>query len=262
MNNTVFFQPKCFILYLKQKDVYRCSNLKYRAEEKCDSVIRIVIDEGKYIIEHNQKQHSCDDIQGDARSKATLSDDVVKEIRLLYIAHVRQPKRVMVGLREIQKGKPELYTVEPTTAQIKYQVAKLKAELYGKGEISLSELEKFLAKNSAIPDGEDDAFVIGHKVRYAETDLQENSDSDSSADNEETGISSRHFWMLFATKRLLKLASNVKLICADTTFKFVWLGFPAILIGTVDSKKQFHPIAFGITSSENTVVFVEVFKVS
>jgi hypothetical protein len=185
---------------------------------------------------------------------------LIDEIRILFIGHVRKPKQVLASLRALKStSKPNIYIEEPALRQIKYQISKLRAEFFGKGEISLSVLEKSLEEKIALPESDDEVFVMGYKVTYSDSDLD--SDSENSSDDIKNPRE-RHFWFTFTTKRLVKLASSVDLICADTTFKFTWLGFPAILIGTVDLKKQFHPIAFGFCSKENSNVFAEVFDVS
>lgn len=229
---------------------------------KCNSIARIVHEEGKFVIEHNSQQHSCDEVGDENLAKIPLSDQVIQEIRKLFQGKIRQPKQVLVSLRAINDSSdPKLFLTEPSKNQIRFQILKLKTEFHGKGEISLAELESFLKEHSKIPKEVDEAFVIGYKVTYADGDLDE-SDSSNDEENENENSSARHFWMLYSTKRLLQLASNSKLICCDTTFKFVWLGYPAILIGTVDLQKQFHPLAFGFTTAENSQMFFEAFDVS
>lgn len=243
---------------LKFKEVYRCKSVKFRSKETCNSVVRIVHKEDNYSYEHNQQGHSCNQASESSRSNQLLPQKLIDEIRTLYIGRVQKPKRVLASIRNLKKSSmPNLYHLEPSIRQIKYQLQKLRQEFFGEGEVSLSQLEKFLSDHSEIPEEDDEGFVIGYKIRYS----QDQSDSDSTEENE-TRHQNNHFWMMFSTKRLLNLASRVELICADTTFKFVWLGFPVILIGTVDLKKQFHPLAFGMTSSENSQTFFEVFDVS
>lgn len=242
--------------------MYRCNAVKYRSKIKCEHVARIVYEEGKFIIEHNGKEHTCDELNPNSLAKPALSDKIVEEIRALFIGKVRKPQRILMSLRAIKSSSnPELYFDEPSQNQIKYQVKKLKQEFYGSGEISLRKLEKFLQENSATPECEDESYVIGYQVKYSPNDrILDLSGSDLS--NDEQDDAKRHFWMLYSTKRLLRLASKVKLVCCDTTFKFLWLGYPAILIGTTDLEKQFHPLAFGFTSAENSQMFYECFNVS
>ena len=51
--------------------------------------------------------------------------------------------------------------------------------------------------------------------------------------------------------RLIKLISeNPKLIAMDATHKTNWQGYPAILMGTVDRCRHFHPYGFQISCTE------------
>jgi hypothetical protein len=61
------------------------------------------------------------------------------------------------------------------------------------------------------------------------------------------------------TQRLLKDALKNKHICADATYKLIWLGFPVLLVGTTDKANQFHPFGIGVTSSETEVDFELIF---
>ena len=248
--------------WFQQKDVYRCASVKFRSTLKCDSVTRIVHEDNKHFaVEHNMLNHTCKTLDQKHQSKPVLSDKVIEEIKKLFTAKIRKPKKVLASLRSIKQATNlRLYHSEPTMNQIKYQLRKLKEEKYGKGEISLTELEDFLRFNSSMPEDENEAFVIGYRVKYAENDQESTFETTmNSENNQET--ENRSFWFLCSTIRLLNLASEVDLLCCDTTFKFLWAGYPAILIGTVDLQKQFHPIAFGFTSAENSKVFFEVFDV-
>ena len=250
---------RIFSVGFQKKDVYRCSALKYRSDSKCDSVVRIVYNDDHFSIEHNMKEHTCSQSENSCFSKPVLNENVISEIQKLFTAKVRKPKQILMSLRAVKNSSdPNLYVTEPSKNQIVYQLGKLKEKIHGKGEISLSKLEKFMEENSEVPDNEDEAFIVGYNVTYAEGDLEDN----LSIVEEKSKSDKRSFWMLYSTKRLLNLATSVKLICGDTTFKFLWLGYPAILIGTVDFCKQFHPIAFGFTSVENSKTFNEAFNVS
>ena len=55
------------------------------------------------------------------------------------------------------------------------------------------------------------------------------------------------------------IALKTKHICADPTFKLIWLGFPVLVVGTTDKGKHFHPFGIGVTSSETSVNFEFIF---
>lgn len=244
----------------KRKDVYRCNNLKYRAEVQCEAVTRLVYKIESFEIESNNKDHTCGYADEESVAKVPLNDDTKTEIRKLYIARIRKPSRVLVSLRASNQRR-EIYETEPSRNQIVNELKKLRKEFNVDGEISLRDLHEHIESQSEVPNDVDKAFVIGKKFVYAQEDISEDSDESGSSNHEETTNNERSFWFLMSTKRLLSLAAGCDVICADATFKFCWLGFPAILFGTVDKMKQFHPIAFGITSQENTEMYAEAFKV-
>jgi hypothetical protein len=241
---------------LQRKDVYRCNHLKYRSKDKCAAVARIVYKEELFDIEYNEKEHSCGKASIADISNPRLSEKVKSEIRKLFIARMRKPSRILRALRAIHNDDEEFYETEPTRNQIRNILKNLRKEFNVDGEISLKDLDKHLSGILKVPQSEDEAFVIGKHFVYAPDDNDDSlKDENSEVDDE------RSFWFLMSTKRLLNLAAEVDVLCADATFKFVWLGYPALLFGTVDKRKQFHPLAFGITSKEGTEVYAGAFKV-
>lgn len=194
-------------------------------------------------------------------AKIPLNDEVKNEIRKLYIGKIRKPSRVLVSLRATHQEQA-IYDQEPSRNQILNALKNLRKEFNVDGEISLKDLEDHLTSRCKVPESRDEAFVIGKEFIYAAEDENTDDESEDELTAETSNESNkRSFWFMMSTRRLLSLAAECDLICADSTFKFVWLGFPAILIGTVDLQKQFHPLAFGITSIENTDVYAGVFKV-
>ena len=91
--------------------------------------------------------------------------------------------------------------------------------------MSLGELKEWVEKRSKIPDDEDEVYVSNYKIEYNEEAL----DGDDK-------IILRVF---FTTKRLIGLTQNeVEHICADATFKMVYLGYPMLMIGKTDKAKS------------------------
>lgn len=163
------------------------------------------------------------------------------------------------------------YEVEPKIGQIKYQIQKYKKQVLGDGEISLGELKQFLLANSKISTEFDEPFVLTFDVKMPKKktlDISENEDTNYEDDEDEVendddeGYEISSFWFLFTTLRLLKLLLLTEILAADSTFKLVWQGFSGILIGTVDKRKQYHKICFGMSTSEKTSDWAEMFKVS
>lgn len=52
----------------------------------------------------------------------------------------------------------------------------------------------------------------------------------------------------------------MKTICIDATYKLNWMGFPLIILGTVDRLKRFHPLLYACTSNETTENYMFVFE--
>lgn len=68
------------------------------------------------------------------------------------------------------------------------------------------------------------------------------------------------FRFVVSTRRLLKHCVELKIMCADATYKLNWCGFPFMVIGTVDTSKTFHPLCFACCSGETTSDFEFIFK--
>jgi hypothetical protein len=85
---------------------------------------------------------------------------------------------------------------------------------FGLFEISLGKLVSYCEENAKIPENEDEAFVLRHKI------------------DDEKDIK---FNFLVTTKRLLSNASDSKVLLCDATYKLVWQGFPVLVVGTVES---------------------------
>jgi hypothetical protein len=212
-------------------------------------------------------QHSCETEPIATTTKTKMEQEVIERIQNLFRAGVRMPKKVHMNLRS-ERGRNEIqYDIEPTINQIRYQIQKYKKEIIGQGEISLGDLKTFLDKHSEVPEDDDQPFVLGYVIKIPKRKLLEISSDDNTDNDEETtdrpeDFEIPSFWFLFTTIRLLNLLSMANLMAADSTFKLVWQGFSGILIGTVDLKKQFHKICFGMSTSEKTTDWQEMFQVS
>lgn len=63
-----------------------------------------------------------------------------------------------------------------------------------------------------------------------------------------------------STKRLLAYLKHNDGICSDATHKVNWQGYPAIVVGTTDLARQFHPFGLGLCYGETCDDFVFCFK--
>lgn len=211
-----------------------------------------------FIIQQNGRAHTCNEHPIESKAPQELSQQVISRIQNLFRSGTRMPKSVQKVLREDQARNDLEFDVEPTINQIKYQVQKYKKEQFGGSEITLGELKSFLTTNSTVPTDIDEPFVLDFSIKFGSNNTLDISTEDEDEDEEEEKSS---FWFLLTTVRLLSIVKKSTLIAADSTYKLVWLGFPGVLLGTVDMKKQYHKICFGLTSSEKTSDWEEMFQV-
>lgn len=134
----------------------------------------------------------------------------------------------------IAKNYPTLVT--PTIIQIQQLLPKQKAKAISSTK-SYGELIEW-CRTLKKPTGKDDGFVLGYML---------NEEDDS-------------FAFVVSTPRLLKNASNRKNICADGTYKIVWVKYPLVAVGTVDRMCKFHLIALCLTSNERESEYSFVFN--
>lgn len=225
-----------------------------------------------FLVQNNGEPHTCPAADDSSKTKKFVSVEVINRIQNLFRSGTRMPKQVQKVLRNDHARGEIQYQTEPTINQIRYQVKKYKEEVLGKGEISLGELQSFLKDNSTVPLDIDEPFVLGFKVKLPkkklleissdeDTDYDEEEEEDNADQDAESDYEVLSFWFLFSTVRLLLLLKSINLLAADSTFKLVQQGFSGILIGTVDMKKQFHKICFGMTTSEKTEDWAEMLEV-
>lgn len=107
--------------------------------------------------------------------------------------------------------------------------------------IHLGDLMQWCRDNEALPTDEDEPFVLSHAI--------------STNEKRENGF---HFCI--TTLRLLVLLSQAKKVCIDATYKINWMGFPLIVMGTVDQRKKFHPLIYACSSTETTNDYKFVFR--
>lgn len=128
---------------------------------------------------------------------------------------------------------------DPTPRQISYLLSKYRKK-ETKPIINMGDLMKWCQERAAFPSNSDDAFVIGHECSTHE------------------GNQSFRFCM--STPTLLEKLSNALIIATDATYKLNWLGYPLIIVGTVDNAKKFHPMIYAFSSHERTEDYEFVFQ--
>lgn len=105
--------------------------------------------------------------------------------------------------------------------------------------IKLGDLSEWCNQYTDFPSDENDAFVIGIECSSIEEGLS--------------------FRFAFSTPLLLKILMNQTTICIDATYKLNWLGFPLMVLGTVDRTKRFHPLVYACCSHERTLDYRFIF---
>lgn len=240
--------------------------MKFNATQCASKLLLTYETADLFTVKRNGLEHSCtqDDFPTENITKSYLNDDIISRIRHLFRVGCRLPKKILAVLRE-DKAKGEIvYDTEPTMHQIKYQLKKIKKELFGESELSLGKLKELLVQKSNIPEDLDQTFVVAHKVDIPKKLTIEISDNEEDGDQEceDEGSETPKFWFLFSTRQLLLNTKDTRTLCADETYKLLWMGFSGISIGTVDMNKVFHPLAFGFSSSEKTEDWAEIFQVS
>jgi hypothetical protein len=168
-------------------------------------------------------------------TKSTRVGFRVKQlIEELYNRGVTKPSSIMIQLRTEDLHGEQL----PTRIQLYYQVQKIKLEKYGSVNLSLGDLNNWLKKFSSVPDDDDTPFVVKHesgsKTKFAPmSDLFDEDDDydDDEFEEEDEAKPSLYFRLFVTSKKLLKSALLADHVCADATYKLIWLGFPVLIIG-------------------------------
>lgn len=68
------------------------------------------------------------------------------------------------------------------------------------------------------------------------------------------------FRFCLVTPLLLKVLSKAETICIDATYELNWMGFPLIVMGTVNRNKKFHPMVYACKSNETADQHAFVFR--
>lgn len=165
--------------------------------------------------------------------KAGLTEEAKKAIEEMFDYKVK-PTQILLAL--IAKGMPvRMY-------QLNNYMKFLRKKKFGYVEISLGQLEKWLYENSIVPESSYSAYVIAYET------------------NVDAITDEARFRFIISSKHLLAIPYKSEILHADATYKLVWQGFPCHVIGTTDRGKKFHPIGFGVASSETTEDFKFMFN--
>ena len=111
---------------------------------------------------------------------------------------------------------------------------KIQNKNYGELKVSLGELEIIIKTYTSIPTDQelDKMFASNYQISY-----------DVSQDKSKLRV-------FFTSRRFLFATVHVTHINLDGTYKFIWNGFPVIMIGTTDICKHYHHFGLAFTKSE------------
>ncbi len=74
------------------------------------------------------------------------------------------------------------------------------------------------------------------------------------------GSKLRHAHVMITSKKLMNNCERIGMFHIDGTYKLVKNHFPVLVLGITDIAGRFHPIAFCITSNEDTHTFTEFYS--
>lgn len=177
--------------------------------------------------------HTCK--QSENRTKSKVSEDVRKFILIQYKLG-NKAGAIIFKLREMKN------IAQPSKSQVDHiiQYSKQKTPT---PYVSISDMEKFFNDHRAIPDDEDEAFVVNFNCSPPRT-----------PDGQ------KFFRIFYSTKRLLSNALKSKVIHADGTHKIIVQGYPILVVGVSDRDNHFHLCGMGITSSESSADYKFLFE--
>lgn len=133
------------------------------------------------------------------------------------------------------------------TPEIREEIKKL-YEMKLKPKAILREINR--SNNVSIKMADNEPFVVNHKFIYNDDEYESESEDEDEAGEEVDTDTEYKFRYYMSTKRLLRLASNSKHICADGTYKLNWHGFPLIVLGTTDLDRHFHSFGIAVVTNE------------
>lgn len=229
-------------LNMGQKFYFRCSRIPKdrKRSEWCSRryIIFLPSQSNDIILLTNDEEHNHNELS--KGKKRLISPEMLVFIHDLYKKETKKASSVILHI-DAARREQQLFVDEPnpTNKQLEYILKKFNSKETGK-LIHLGDLAKWCEEKCNYPTNGDEAFVLSHEIITTK---------------EKQGF---HFTV--TTPNLLKKLSKMKTICIDATYKLNWMGFPLVVLGTVDRKKHFHPMLYGCTSHETTDDYIFVFN--
>lgn len=230
----------CSDLKSGQKFYFRCKKIPKERKVWCAQRYTLFLPSNntKSQILTNQYQHDHEKLLEGC--KVPPSDEMKEFITDLFKTGTTKIADV-IRHTDYARSKHNLFTSEanPGKRQIEYMLKKFR-DAEAPATINLGDMIEWLDKHREYPSDENCAFVIGSESSSLGEDLS--------------------FGFAFSTPLLLKLLMDCKTICIDATYKLNWLGFPLMVLGTVDRAKKFHPLVYACCSHERTLDYTFIFE--
>lgn len=235
-----FINYDCSDLKCGLKFYYRCKLVPKQRNQWCGKRYTLYLPSNnkKMLLLRNQFEHDHDKVlDGTTRPP---SDEIEEFILDLFKCGTTKISDVIRNL-DYARDKKGLFQSEnnPGTRQIEYMLKKFR-KTEAPPMIKLGDMINWCNLHNQFPSDVNDAFVFA-------------SDFSTFGDN-------LSFRFAFSTPLLLEMLSHCTTICIDATYKLNWLGFPLVVLGTVDRAKHFHPLVYACCSQERTSDYEFVFE--
>lgn len=225
-----------------QKFYFRCMRIPKdrKRTEWCSKryVVFLPSNSNEIILQTNCCEHNHNDLL--KGKKRPISSEMMEFINQLYKLETTKTNQVLLHI-QAARNKQNLFQDEPdpTRRQLEYCIKKYRSGSTGQ-MIHLGDLMNWCKIRTGYPDHGDDAFVLSYQCC--------------------TEKDKKSFNFCLTTPNLLKKLSKMTTICIDATYKLNWLGFPLIILGTVDRMKRFHPLIYACFSNETTQDYKFIFQ--
>lgn len=223
-----------------QKFYFRCGKVPKARSTWCDKRYTIFLpsNNNDIITLSNGLQHNHNELL--KGQKRLVSKEMITFIHELYDNETTMPSSVLAHI-ESARQKYNLFKDEenPNKRQLEY-IQKKYTEKKVKSMKNIGELMDWCKSHAEFPENKNQAFVLSYE-------------SCSITD-------SMSFRFTMSTPLLLAKIAKREVICIDATYKLNWMGFPLIIMGTVDREKKFHPLIYACSSHERTEDYAFVFQ--
>lgn len=223
-----------------QKFYFRCGTIPKARKQWCDKRYAVYLpsDSNDIITLTNGLKHNHNDLlEG---QKRLVTKEMISFIYELYDNGTTLPSSVLAHIKSARQ-KYNLFKDEPdpNKRQLEYIHKKYTDEKV-KPMKNVGELMDWCQNHSEFPKDQNEAFVLGYESCSITDEMS--------------------FRFTMSTPLLLAKIAKRELICIDATYKLNWLGFPLIIMGTIDREKKFHPLIYACSSHERTEDYAFVFK--